>query len=122
MKFYPNSFLVKKQGLSEEEVKLIVLKHEEREKVFEQMERIEDPRMLHSFASLVELIEFELQKLWKFPQDAQQHCWWFRVPHCRCPKLDNAERVGTGQRVINGDCPVHGFEEEVSRLPNKPLC
>ena len=117
-----NPDLIKQQKLTKKEVKRLQELHAYRERVFADMELETDPAALRGFAERVENIEFMLQEAWRFPQDAQKHSWWFQVPHCQCPKLDNWERVGTGQRIINGDCPVHGFEEETSRLPEKPLC
>lgn len=52
-------------------------------------------------------LEFELQRLWNFPQDKEFHKYWLSVGHCSCPPLDNLERIGYG-RIINLDCPVHG--------------
>ena len=117
-----NQELIKKQGLDPERVKRLQELHAYRKQVFADMELETDPAALRAFAVRVESIEFQLQEAWGFVQDAQKHSWWFQVPHCQCPKIDNWERVGTGQRIINGDCPVHGFEEDVSRLPEKPLC
>lgn len=52
-------------------------------------------------------LEFELQRLWNFPQDKEFHKYWLSVGHCSCPNLDNLERLGYG-RIINLGCPVHG--------------
>lgn len=52
-------------------------------------------------------LEFELQRLWGFPQDKEFHKYWLSVGHCECPPLDNLERLGYG-RIINLGCPVHG--------------
>lgn len=52
-------------------------------------------------------LEFELQRLWNFPQDKEFHKYWLSVGHCSCPPLDNLERLGYG-RIINLNCPIHG--------------
>ena len=57
-------------------------------------------------------LEFELQRLWKFPQNKEFHKYWLSVGHCECPNLDNLERLGYG-RIINLGCPVHGTPQEI---------
>lgn len=57
-------------------------------------------------------LEFELQRLWGFPQDKEFHKYWLSVGHCECPPLDNLERLGHG-RIINLGCPVHGTPQEI---------
>lgn len=52
-------------------------------------------------------IEFELQELWGFPMDIKYHKFWER-PRCKCCKMDNEERAGTGYYIINENCPLHG--------------
>ena len=56
-------------------------------------------------------LEFELQRLWGFPQDEEFHRYWLSVGHCECGTLDNLERLGYG-RIINLVCPVHGTSQE----------
>ena len=88
----------------------IVRLHEFRESLFAQMEATDDRPTLFDLGQMVEQCEFDLQKAWKFKQDRRYHSWWFRVPKCACPKMDNYERVGaTDQRIINLNCPVHGY-------------
>lgn len=57
-------------------------------------------------------LEFELQRLWGFPQDKEFHRYWLSVGHCKCGAIDNLERLGYG-RIINLDCPVHGTPKEI---------
>ena len=56
-------------------------------------------------------LEFELQRLWGFPQDEEFHRYWLSVGHCKCGTLDNLERLGYG-RIINLGCPVHGTSQD----------
>ena len=56
-------------------------------------------------------LEFELQKLWGFPQDKEFHRYWLSVGHCKCGAIDNLERLGYG-RIINLGCPVHGTSQD----------
>jgi hypothetical protein len=113
MEGYLNPDLIKWQGLTEEEVQEIVKLHEVRECVFGVMEETNDPADLRILAGVVEDLEFKLQDAWKFPRNRDWHCWWYRVPKCICPKLDNTERQGTKYRIYSGNCPVHsGFLKE----------
>ena len=57
-------------------------------------------------------LEFELQRLWGFPQDEEFHRYWLSVGQCYCPHIDNLERLGYG-RIINLGCPVHGTSQEI---------
>lgn len=57
-------------------------------------------------------LEFELQRLWGFPQDKEFHRYWLNIGSCSCPKMDNMDRLGYG-RIINLGCPVHGTPQEI---------
>ena len=57
-------------------------------------------------------LEFELQRLWGFPQDEEFHKYWLSVGHCECGAIDNLERLGYG-RIINLGCPVHGTPQDI---------
>ncbi len=108
-----NANLIERQGLTDEEVAYVEDIHQERENVFALMEAcdpwIEAGRaMLSGYASEVERIEFRLQSAWKFDQNKLWHSWWFRVPHCLCPKMDNSENVGCDRRIYVSNCPIHG--------------
>jgi hypothetical protein len=102
-----NERLIEQQGLTEAEVLILVELHEERERIFDLMTDTDDPDLLQELAAKVETVEFALQRTWKFPEDSNWHCWWYQVPKCCCPKLDNADRWGTKYRIFNGNCPVH---------------
>jgi len=67
--------------------------------------------VLRTLAQFVETVEFQLQEAWGFDRDDKFHSYWYRVPHCTCPKLDNKDVFGSAIRYINEDCPVHGAEE-----------
>lgn len=54
------------------------------------------------------MTEYRLQALWNFTADSNFHSYWFKMPHCTCPYMDNQERIGTGMFIISGDCPLHG--------------
>ena len=59
-------------------------------------------------AKMVTNLDFRLQELWGFKPDQKFHTYWYKIPGCKCPKMDNAERVGTGFNLINKTCPYHG--------------
>ena len=60
----------------------------------------------------IQSIEYQMQDNWNFNRDKFKHKYWYRVPGCTCPKLDNEDRWGTIYQVTSKDCPFHGIEEE----------
>lgn len=66
-----------------------------------------DRGLLALYDALYDLIEYELQELWKFTQDGNFHRFWER-PGCGCPRLDNNDRYPTGFYVRSLICPLHG--------------
>lgn len=118
MKFL-NPHLIEKQGLTEEEVQVVLNLHERLDALFEKMSQLdpscsEQLNELTQLAQQVEDIEFAMQKAWKFEQSKDHHTWWYRAPHCRCPKLDNDDAFGTPYHITRQDCPLHGFKYESS--------
>lgn len=69
-----------------------------------------DPVKLRRLAAEFDEIETEQQLLWNFEPDPNFHRF-FDFPGCTCPKIDNAERLGTPYKVINNSCPIHGGSE-----------
>ena len=58
-------------------------------------------------------VEFRLQKLWGFDQDANKHTWWMKPNYCSCPKLDNTDPAFFGGgKIINSECPIHNLTKE----------
>jgi hypothetical protein len=106
-----NPLLVEKQKLNKEQVKELILTHEDRARIFEEMRNTDDVEDLKMYAEQFEALEYEQQRIWGFPQDRNFHRW-FDVPKCRCPKMDNAENIGTKYRIIAGHCPIHNIDEE----------
>lgn len=102
-----NPNLVSKQGLSQLQVNNIIDLHKHKKNIFNEMEKTSSKKQLKDLAKKVEDIEFQLQFLWGFPQDENFHYWW-QVPQCSCPKLDNQDLYGTNHRIINPNCKVHG--------------
>lgn len=105
--------LAVRQGVSDKDLQNIVKVHERRVRIFKQIAAIEDPIILRDLARAVEEIEFELQRLWKLPQNRARHTWWEKVPKCKCPGPNIEGKTGNfiagrGWRVIDLDCPIHG--------------
>lgn len=108
-----NGRLIESQGVTDEQLKRLLVLHELKLFLFELMEKTDDPVQLKAGADLFEQIEFALQRNWNFTEDAGFH-EWYTVPKCRCPKLDNAERRFPGAsvdlRIYSGDCPIHKWD------------
>lgn len=102
-----NVGLILQQKLNNDSIKKLRALHRKRFKMFEEMKKIRSKKVLKSYVPRIERIEFALQEAWGFPKNAKLHCWWNRAPKCRCPKMDNDDRFGTGVRVISSDCPLH---------------
>lgn len=105
-----NSNLIKKQDLNEDQIDKIADLHAFLEETMNKMDALKDGDVieLRELRDEVERLEFALQDAWGFPQDKNFHSWWYRVPHCRCPKLDNQDWYGTKFRITVANCPIHG--------------
>ncbi len=57
----------------------------------------------------VESLETTLQLLWGFPYDKNYQTYRFGFKDCNCPKVDNAERLGTGAFIYDKGCVVHSY-------------
>ncbi len=103
-----------RQGCSAFDIEDIISTHRMRVSVFMDMEamREDDVEELRTGANVVEQLEFHLQRLWHFKEDKNYHSWWFKVPHCRCPKLDNADPMYFGHRIFVEGCPIHWRDDE----------
>lgn len=102
-----NRSLAVQQKLSQAEVDVLKYLHAGKDNVMSQMKATDDKHLLKMFGKMITLIEFELQRVWKFPLDEKFHRFWY-VPKCTCPKMDNDDRYPSGHYVINLSCPVHG--------------
>ena len=104
--FVLNRHLMERQNAlaNLEDIKTV---HQTKLDIYDAIRYESDPRILRSFANDLTLCEFELQKLWKFPEDARFHRFW-ETPRCECPKMDNEERYGTSYSAISLGCKLHG--------------
>lgn len=107
-----NEQLLKSRNVSEENEQRLIRKHEMLMEVFDLMNQLnpdetDDLLELKEYVKIVESIETLLQISWGFTVDEKFHSWWYRVPHCNCPKMDNDDYVGHKYRIYNGDCKLH---------------
>jgi len=54
-------------------------------------------------------LEYNLQDNWSFPRDKSMHRYWYRLPKCTCPIIDNDDTMM--QDVINTNCLWHGCKK-----------
>lgn len=92
-----------------ENIEEIIKKHKERIDLFSFMEVEDNLTLLRKYDDLCTFLEYELQRLWKFPEDARYHRFWER-PKCTCPKMDNMDSYPY-MFYINGNCPLHGRKD-----------
>jgi hypothetical protein len=83
--------------------------HQTKLEIHELIRVTTDKQLLRSYGQDLTLCEFELQKLWGFPEDIAFHRFW-ETPKCTCPKFDNEERYGTKYSVVALMCPIHGTD------------
>ncbi len=102
-----NSRLVERQKLTQKKVDKIISLHKEKHELFVKMESAIEKETLKHLAEEVTKVELKLQKAWGFPEDENFH-YWYDVPQCSCPKMDNRDNWGTKYRIIASECPVHG--------------
>jgi hypothetical protein len=102
-----NSNLIVRQRIDDLTVDRIKKLHTIKNCFLDLMHLENDSKKLKDLTSKITQIEFQLQKLWNFPQDEYYHRFW-ELPKCECPKMDNIECYGTGHRYINPQCRLHG--------------
>jgi len=107
-----NTDLVSRQNITVKDIDLLKKIHVERLKLFDKMSKEKDVEKLRNQAKELEKIEFRLQKAWKFEEDSRYHSWWRMAPQCKCPQMDNEDRIGTKDRVHSSECPIHGKKAE----------
>lgn len=108
-----DSGLAQRQQVTDEQRAALILSHQLKHVLFEGARAViaaggpaRDSKLLllaEQFAAL----EAQQQRLWNFKVD-KRYNHFFDFPGCTCPKLDNAERVGTDYTITAHDCPLHG--------------
>lgn len=106
-----NEALADRQGLSEAD-------REDLDDTYEKLFfALEHPETFTNVEAAVRCYEFELQGLWKFPQDPKFHRYQVEIKGCTCPVFDNAELFGhTADRYRVSDCPWHWSAEHQERV------
>lgn len=104
-----NEKLAVRQGVTDQEMFYLVELHIAKLANFDLMQATTSRLELRSLASIIEWVEFEMQRNWHFPINKDFHEWYL-VPKCTCPRMDNRDRRGTPYRIVNATCLVHGDE------------
>jgi len=119
-----NPRLIRKQKLSRRRIVNLLQLHSMREDLFCQAGKLnpkvdmQDRQTIQRKVRLLEFLEFNMQREWKFSQDASFHTWWYRIPHCICDKHANDLLFGDEQREISPDCVVHNHTTELGLRPS----
>jgi hypothetical protein len=104
---YVNPRLVRSQNIDDETLEKIKETHVLRYRLFKMAEEnLDNPSILKELAKDFDDLEYKQQELWGFPKDHNYHRF-FDFPGCACPKMDNEERLGYGNFIINMECPIH---------------
>lgn len=101
----PNLLMLRK--INKQDFETLKHLHRQQFEVYELMENTDDVQKLKELNKLTTKIQYEMQKAWHFRKNKNRH-YWYNVPKCDCPKLDNQERLGTPFRIINQSCIIHG--------------
>lgn len=54
-------------------------------------------------------IEYGLARAWNFNPNSDYFTYWLQLSACKCPKMDNRERIGTSLRVVHPECLYHNI-------------
>lgn len=100
---YLNKHLIKQQNLNQKQVDKLKVIHQKKYDVITEMKNTDDIKTLKLLAMDIEVIEFELQKAWGFPENRDFHYWW-DIPKCKC---DGIFDYGTSVRNIHKNCKIH---------------
>lgn len=101
------------QGVNDDQLAALRASHLLRREIFDlAKENVTNTFALEMLANVFTALETEQQKLWNFKPDPNYHRF-FDLPGCKCPKIDNAEAVGTSTKIYSNDCPIHGHWVEI---------
>ena len=110
-----NPSLAISQGLQWSDVSLIAQLHKYKDTIFAEAyacDPITERGKLRILSEELATTEFCMQAAWKFEQSIAHHTYWYKMPHCTCPEMDNKERFGVNQKILTMGCPVHGYDKE----------
>lgn len=106
-----NPRLAARQKVTDDQLQALRASHVVRRAIFDVAEANRThPTTLRMLATLFAHLESQQQELWNFGAnpDFQR---FFDLPGCTCPKMDNAERLGTPYKIYDPGCPIHGDKE-----------
>lgn len=109
-----NKNLAVKQNVSDEGLEKLKSLHIEKYELFLELSKLDstkkkDISKLKKGAIKLEEIENGLQESWGFEVNRNYH-EWYKIPHCLCPKMDNAELQGIDRKIVTEDCVIHGYK------------
>jgi len=108
--------MINKKMLKEQKAELnekaIISKTKEIYDLFKKVKKLPEKSKRKDIVEQLKQFEFQLQELWNFERDIKKHRYWYLIPHCRCPKMDNDDCFGINRRIINLECPWHGKSSE----------
>lgn len=105
-----NPAFVRKQNISDETLKQIIMLHKIRLRMHELVEKSDDKDELRTLSNSLIDLELNLQDLWGFDRDIRFYKFW-NVSKCTCAKMDNEDMYPIGPYWYSGDCPLHGSDE-----------
>ncbi len=111
-----NEKLLNEQKVSTEQKNNLITLHARLRREFQIAKVLLDtdsliPKHAKIIANEVKKIEFSMQENWNFEQDESNHKYWYRIPGCTCPIMDNDDMLGSRHRWFNDKCPYHGYKE-----------
>ena len=109
MRYLFNEKLADRMLLSVDEKNNLNKLYEELHCLINKAANTSDTNELSEIDKSIEVLELEMQKQWKFEPSKNKCSYWYQIPGCTCPKLDNAERWGTPNRIYTVNCPVHSY-------------
>jgi hypothetical protein len=102
-----NASLMSRQGLDKARIAAIEDEHARLTSTKERFRYADDTSTMTELVERVQSHEFELQRLWGFPQDAARHSHWYRVEGCTCNASLNAIVGHRPFRIVSDDCHLH---------------
>jgi len=106
-----NEYLIHEKCLTQKQVNKIKDLHIERLMTEATLNQQYDNASIRAWYNVWEQIQFELQDAWGFPRNAHWHPS-HRLSLCSCPKIDNADMLGTPYSVRVNTCKLHNALSE----------
>lgn len=104
-----NTGLIIQKNMVQKQVDILLQLHKDRFDIEDSMTKSNDVGELGILAEYWHMNQCQLQEAWGFTISRDYHSFWL-MPKCSCPILDNKERLGTGNFIIDKDCLIHGWD------------